>query len=146
MGPPSTATDTAPHTDLDSAIAQLQTELNRQDRTIAAELGVGSAEDVQMLRLLATTGPMRVGHIAGIRSAGKATVSARVDRLERNGFVTRERDRADRRAVTVALTALGESKAAASRSTRRERLRPISDTRHTAVINEIIAALRDAGG
>ncbi|MEZ5246891.1 MAG: MarR family transcriptional regulator [Acidimicrobiales bacterium] len=142
MALPETATTS--HTDLDTAIAQLQTELNRQDRIIAAQLGIGSAEDVQMLRLLATTGPMRIGQIADVRSAGKATVSARVDRLERDGLVTRARDGVDRRAVTVALTALGESKAEASRSTRLDRLRPLGDAHHTAVVSEIVAALRGA--
>jgi DNA-binding MarR family transcriptional regulator len=128
--------------DLDGAIALLQTELNRLDRTAATELGVGSAEDLQMLRLLATTGPMRIGRIARVRSAGKATVSARIDRLERRGLVTRERDRSDRRAVSVTLTALGESKARASRSTRQDRLGPITDAHRTDVINEIVEALR----
>jgi DNA-binding MarR family transcriptional regulator len=127
---------------LDGAIADLQTELNRLDRAAAEALEVGSAEDLQILRLLDTYGPLRVGRIATIRSAGKATVSARVDRLEQRGLVTRERDVDDRRAVTVALTSLGRSKAAASRSTRRKRLGRIADTDHTRVITAIVAALR----
>ena len=132
-------------TDLDDAIALLQTELNRLDRAAADDLDVGSAEDLQILRLLATFGPMRVGRIADVRSAGKATVSARVDRLERKDLLSRDRDPGDRRAVVVGLTPLGRSKAAASRTTRRDRLRPISDARHAETVTAIVAALRNDG-
>lgn len=128
--------------DLDDAIALLQTELNRLDRSAAAQLGVGSAEDLQMLRLLASEGPLRVGRLAEIRSAGKATVSARIDRLERRGLVRRERDPVDRRAVTVTLTTAGAAQADASRTTRRARLEPINDARRTKAITDIVAALR----
>ena len=104
---------------LDTAIADLQTELNRIDRLEAEHHGVGSMEDLQVLRLLLALGPQRVGGLAAMRAASKATVSARVDRLERRGLVERERIPGDRRGVVCVLTADG--RAAAVRSRRRRR-------------------------
>lgn len=129
--------------ELDAAIADLQTELNRLDRRTADDLGVGTAEDLQMLRLLESLGPLRVGQIASIRAAGKATVSARIERLERRGLVTRERDPSDRRAVSVTLTQLGRSTAIESRMTRLEQLKSVAAKNQITAIRTLIAALQD---
>ena len=141
-----TTTRTPADTSLDEAIASLQTELNRLDRVTADGLAVGRAEDLQILRLLAAQGPMRVGRIAAVRAAGKATVSARIDRLEQRGLVVRERDPADRRAVTVTLTALGTTQATASRVVRAQRLRAVDDPRHTRAVHAIVTALQQHDG
>lgn len=137
-------TDTAsPQPRLDDAIAEFQTELNRLDRAAAVELDVGSAEDLQMLRLLDTLGPRRVGELATARAAGNATVSARIDRLERRGLVERERDPADRRAVVVRLTPEGRTRARRSRHDRRRRLSGVDSEPTTSAVLEIVAALRE---
>ncbi len=105
-------------------LAHLQTEINRLDRLAAATLQVGSAEDLQVLRLLLGSGPMRVGEIAATRCSSVANISARLDRLERRGLVVRERPPGDRRAVVAVLS--DEGKAAAERS-RCERLAALEE-------------------
>lgn len=113
-------------TALADAVAELQTELNRSDRTAAEESRVGSAEDIQVLRLLLGTGPLRVGELARRRSASAATTSARLDRLEKRGFIARERVPDDRRAVWARLTEEGRSVAEASRAARHRALASLS--------------------
>lgn len=127
---------------LAAAIAGLQTELNRADRETAARLGVGGAEDIQVLRLLLDEGPARVSGLARRRGSSAATVSARLDRLERRGFVRRERLRDDRRAVVATLTASGRNAASTSRDERHDRLRGVAEGFPLADLERLVAALR----
>ncbi len=112
---------------LNAVLAGLQRELNRHDRLSAAALGVGSAEDLQVLRMLLSEGPLRVGALAAQRSSSVATASARLDRLERRGYVVRERRPNDRRAVVAVLTDTGEKIAKLSRAQRTGSLRSLHD-------------------
>lgn len=126
---------------LSDAVADLQTELNRIDRAAAAAHGVGGAEELQLLRLIERSGPQRVGRLAAGRAASVATVSARIDRLERKGFVTRQRDPLDRRAVVVELTETGRTVARTSARDRRRLLRGL-DTDAVRVVDQVVDALR----
>lgn len=112
--------------DLADAVAALQTELNRADRAAAEQHAVGSAEDLQVLRLLLDVGPLRVGDLALRRTSLVATASARLDRLEKRGFVVRERVPDDRRAVWARLTETGRSAAEHSRDARYRTLAPLA--------------------
>lgn len=109
------------------AVAELQTALNRADRAMADDLGVGAAEDLQVLRLLLAEGPLRVGDLARRRWSSLATASARLDRLEKRGLLKRERTPADRRAVVARLTAAGKRAATKSRTRRQADLAPVAD-------------------
>lgn len=130
---------------LESALASLQTLLNRIDREVAAELGVGSAEDMQVLRLLAASGPMRVGQIARVRGASNATVSARLSRLDDRGFVARERIPDDRRAVAAVLTDRGRRASSASSARRRDVLvAGLSEAVDVKGMEELAASLDQA--
>ena len=129
-------------TALAAAIATLQTELNRADREAAARLGVGGAEDIQVLRLLLDEGPTRVSGLARRRGASAATVSARLDRLERRGLVRRERLPDDRRAVVATLTSSGRDAATTSRAERHDRLRGVADGFPLADLECLITALQ----
>lgn len=129
---------------LDSVIADLQTELNRIDRRGAQERGVGSMEDLQVLRLLLAQGPLRIGAIAAVRAASKATASARIDRLERKGLVQRSRVDGDRRAVVCELTRAGRKVATASRTRRRDLFAAVAGDVETDSLRTLVDLLRDA--
>lgn len=111
---------------LESAVADLQTALNRADRAMAHEFDVGGAEDLQVLRLLLAEGPKRVSDLARLRSTSVATTSARLDRLEKRGLVLRTRTAADRRAVIAELTPDGRRVAVASQRRRLTELAPLA--------------------
>lgn len=126
-----------------SVIAQLQTHLNRIDRLAAATLEVGSAEDLQVMRMLELDGPVRVGELARRRCSSVATVSARIDRLEKRNLVTRERHPGDRRAVIASLTPQGAELAAQSRRWREESIAEIADGYPVEDLERLARAIGD---
>jgi DNA-binding MarR family transcriptional regulator len=109
--------------ELEAALARLQTEVNRLDRLCAVAYRAGTAEDLQVLRLLRSAGSLRVGEIAARRASSVANISARLDRLEKRGLLTRERPPGDRRAVVAVLSEAGIEIADRSRSDRARALR-----------------------
>lgn len=131
---------------LEAALASMQTTLNRIDRETALEMGVGSAEDIQVLRLVAGQGPIRVGVLAQLRGTSAATASARLNRLEERGLVVRERLAGDRRAVEIVLTPAGWDAATRSFTHRRSLL--ITSVAASVNVDQIeqLAAIIDAGG
>jgi DNA-binding MarR family transcriptional regulator len=68
---------------------------------VAARLGL-SATDEKILDLLERHGPLTAGRLVGHTGLAPSSITAAVDRLERNGFVDRARDDLDKRRVTVA--------------------------------------------
>lgn len=101
-------------TRVESLLAEIQTGLNRIDRLLAAEPPRLQAEDIQIMRHLLRAGPERVGALAAHLGNSRATMSARLDRLEQLGLVDRERPAGDRRAVVARLTSGGRARAEAS--------------------------------
>jgi DNA-binding MarR family transcriptional regulator len=89
---------------LSAAIKQLLRELRMQlsllNLHIGAQLDLKDV-DLDCLDLISSHGPLSPSALA--RSAGlhPATVTGILDRLERGGWIARERDSADRRAVVV---------------------------------------------
>jgi DNA-binding MarR family transcriptional regulator len=59
--------------------------------------------DLNCLNLLSFSGNMTAGELARATGLTTASITGVVDRLEASGFVTRERDPADRRRVVVAI-------------------------------------------
>lgn len=66
-----------------------------------------SAGDSMILGHLDTGQPMRTGDLARHLGVVPSTLSAAVKRLAAQGYVTRTRDRADRRAIGLRLSAAG---------------------------------------
>ena len=67
---------------------------------IAAQVGLG-ATDQKTLDVLLRLGPLTAGEIGTHTNLTSASVTSLVDRLEKRGFVRRERDAHDRRRVVV---------------------------------------------
>ena len=67
---------------------------------VAKRLGL-SAGDHKVLDLVVRRGRMTAGEVARLTGLTTGAVTAMVDRLEKRGFVRRERDPADRRVVNI---------------------------------------------
>ncbi|MFO7173763.1 MAG: MarR family transcriptional regulator [Bacillota bacterium] len=79
-----------------------------------------SLSQYPLLRLLAARGELRVSDLAALLGLSVPGVTGLVDRLARQGLVTRRRDEADRRVVYVALSAEGQARLARAAAERRE--------------------------
>jgi DNA-binding MarR family transcriptional regulator len=73
------------------------------DEAAAAALGV-NLTDLRCIGILERCGPLPASELARASGLTTGSVTALIDRLERAGYVRRERDREDRRRVFVALT------------------------------------------
>jgi DNA-binding MarR family transcriptional regulator len=67
---------------------------------VSRRVGLGPS-DSQFLGLLTMDGPLTPGQLAAMTGLTTGTVTGVIDRLERGGFVRRERDAGDRRKVLV---------------------------------------------
>lgn len=77
------------------------------ERTVSA-FGLNTGEFRLLLKLRQSPdGRMGAGAIAKRLSLSSGAMTNRLDRLEADGFIVRERDTADRRSVTVAITETG---------------------------------------
>lgn len=89
-------------------------------------------------------GPKRVTELAELEGLAQPTTTALLNRMERAGWVTRDRDASDRRAVRVSLTADGaralQELRAQYRTVLRDRLAALSDEQ-LAILGEAIEPL-----
>jgi DNA-binding MarR family transcriptional regulator len=92
--------------------------LLRRLRVEDEALGI-SAPRLSALSVLVFAGPMRIGELARAEQVEPPTMTRLVDGLERDGYVTREIDPADARAVRVRATGRG------TRALRRGRARRV---------------------
>jgi DNA-binding MarR family transcriptional regulator len=63
-----------------------------------------STNDITLLRMIITRGPVRVSDLASWQGVDKSTVTPQVHRLEQRGVVARHSDPADKRAVLLTAT------------------------------------------
>jgi DNA-binding MarR family transcriptional regulator len=92
-----------------------------------------------VLRALSSR-PRRITELADLEGHAQPTITLLVKRMEERGWVTRERDPADRRAVVVSLTDAGTAALEDVRASYRAALRD----HLTAMTDEEIAALTAA--
>lgn len=67
-----------------------------------------SPTQAAVLATIDRRGPLTLGELAEAERVQPPTITAAVDRLERQGFVRRQRDGRDRRVVGVQVTPAGE--------------------------------------
>jgi DNA-binding MarR family transcriptional regulator len=98
---------------------------------MARILGVHST-DLECLDLLTIKGPLTAGELGTATHLTTGAITGVIDRLERRGFVRRERDQVDRRKVIVTLSpdALSE-------------LTPVSEPMVRHVLNALMPYSRD---
>lgn len=87
-------------TEIKDPLRQLSLQLTLLNRQVVGHLQLNDA-DLSCLELLTRRGPLSPSALARLAGLHPATVTGVLDRLERGGWVARERDAADRRAVTV---------------------------------------------
>ena len=83
-----------------SMVLRLVAEVCLREHGASQRLGLGGT-DVRFLTLLDLHGPLTPGRLAALTGLTTGSVTGVIDRLERGGFVSRERDGADRRKVRV---------------------------------------------
>lgn len=88
--------------ELDRELRLLSTRSVLLSQTIASRLGISPA-DLETMDLLSIHGPLTAGRLAELTGLTTGAITGVVDRLERAGFVRRERDATDRRRVIVHL-------------------------------------------
>ena len=81
-------------------VLRLVAEVCLRDHIASQRLGLGGT-DSRFLTLLDVHGPLTPGRLAQLTGLTTGSVTGVIDRLERGGFVSRERDDADRRKVRV---------------------------------------------
>ncbi|MGH9686871.1 MAG: MarR family winged helix-turn-helix transcriptional regulator [Candidatus Acidiferrales bacterium] len=83
-----------------AALRAIDGDMDRLDEAAAARLGV-SRSDFRCLDILSRGKAMTPGQLAVETGLTTGAVTALLDRLEKAGYVRRERDRTDRRKVLV---------------------------------------------
>ena len=87
-------------TEIKESLRELSIQLALLNHQVVARLGLNDG-DLQCLDLIGRHGPLSPSALARRAGLHPATVTGILDRLERGGWVARERDPSDRRAVTV---------------------------------------------
>jgi DNA-binding MarR family transcriptional regulator len=82
------------------ALRDLSAELSLLSQRISGHLEL-KGTDLQCLDLIDSRGPLSPGSLARLAGLHPATMTGVIDRLERGGWITRERDPSDRRGVVL---------------------------------------------
>lgn len=83
-----------------NGLRELHNQLSALNRQVGGQLAIKDA-DMDCLDLIQRHGPVSPTALARQAGLHPATMTGILDRLERAGWIARERDPADRRAVTV---------------------------------------------
>jgi len=86
--------------DIRTALRDVSAQLSLLTRRIGGHLDLKDT-DLQCLDLIDAQGPLSPSTLARLAGLHPATITGVIDRLERGGWVTRERDPVDRRGVLL---------------------------------------------
>jgi DNA-binding MarR family transcriptional regulator len=103
--------------EIKTRVLRLMAEVCLRDHVASQRLGLGGT-DSRFLTLLDVYGPLTPGRLAQLTGLTTGSVTGVIDRLERGGFVSRERDDADRRKVRVIPDPEATARLTAARSDR----------------------------
>lgn len=85
---------------MQGALRDTSSQLSILNHRVGTRLALKDA-DLECLDLISRYGPISPGTLAKRTGTHPATMTGVLDRLERDGWIARERDQRDRRAVTV---------------------------------------------
>lgn len=88
-------------------IREIRQKLQRVDKRNPKTMGVLNVQEVHALISIGSKGPMTMSAIADSLHLSLSSMTAVVDKLEKKNFVSRGRQKQDRRVVEVALTRAG---------------------------------------
>jgi len=103
---------------------------------VADQLGLG-VSDMQFMTYLMQDGPLSPGRLSELSGLKSGSVTGVIDRLERAGYVHRERDESDRRKVRVVLNAERLQSAESPYAGQAANLRRVLDTFDAAELDTI---------
>lgn len=112
--PPKKASEIASTDEMDAiveAIVYLYTESRRITKELAGRYGL-TGPQLAVVKMLEPVGKLSLSELSGRIRARNSTVTGIIDRMEREGLVTRRRSKEDRRVVNIALTEKGQALAA----------------------------------
>jgi len=89
--------------------ALMPAQLREADTSLQDLIGGTTIRQLEVLRLLATKGPLAMHELATLHGVTRSSTTEVVDRLVAHGLVERRYDSLDRRSVEVALTAPAEA-------------------------------------
>jgi DNA-binding MarR family transcriptional regulator len=91
------------------AVREAQAAVDEMDEAASRALGINRT-DARCLDVIQREEPVTPGYLAERSGLTTAAVTTVLDRMERAGYVTRERDTEDRRRVLVRLTPLAQER------------------------------------
>ena len=124
-----------------TCVLRLVAEVCLRDHVASQRLGLGGT-DSRFLTLLDVYGPLTPGRLAQLTGLTTGSVTGVIDRLERGGFVSRERDDADRRKVRVIPDPEATAQLAAARH---EPVNVLDDVLHRRDADELAVIARFLG-
>jgi DNA-binding MarR family transcriptional regulator len=136
---------TAASTRSDAVDYVSRTLLSRASRLTRVLLRFGSRELSRTesgLLLTLVDGPRRITELAETEALAQPTVTQLVDKLQRRGLVTRERDAADGRVVLVSISAAGRRQLDAVQAQFRAQMRAAVQGLDDGELAQLVAASR----
>ncbi len=88
------------HSELRESLREMNIQLSLLNHRVGARIQLKDV-DIACLELLARRGPLGPSALARLTGLHPATMTGILDRLERGGWVARERDPGDRRGIVV---------------------------------------------
>lgn len=92
---------------LEQAVRQTTGQTSMMSEAISRRFGLSSS-DLECLDLVCAHGELTAGQLADSSGLSTGAITGVIDRLERAGYVSRERDPEDRRRVVVAVQPLAD--------------------------------------
>ncbi len=84
--------------------------LGKSEKAVLAKIGLTPRKQAVLLAMKNMPGPLTVGNIAYWLDRSPNGISTLVDRMEKDGLISRVRDMPDRRAVRLVVTPKGEER------------------------------------